>query len=130
MREAFILLGVIVGLAIFYLLPFALILRGGRPLRVIAIGWLSAFGYIVFLCLLLPGIVHLFSKEMGREMLNNWVPEGPAVVAVGVMGWVPAVMAVAVGMVVKTLLNRFCPVFSKRFEPKSPEVPPVVPQAG
>jgi len=61
-------------------------------------------------------LVSAFSRDFAKEMWRSWVPEGPGVVAAGVMGWLPPLMAVAIGMVVKSLLYRFWPATSKRIQ--------------
>jgi hypothetical protein len=64
---------------------------------------------MVCLCFLVPGIVSLFDRPLSREMLTHWVPEGPGVVAVAVVGWLPASMAALIALLVRWLLRTFWP---------------------
>jgi hypothetical protein len=116
MRTTFIITTTLIGIMVAYGYPFVAILRGKRVLRTIGIGWALVFLGMLTICLLLPMLVSVFNKDFAKEMLNSWVPELPAVVAVAVMGWVPPLVAVAIGMIVKSLLNRFWPATSKRIE--------------
>ena len=49
-------------------------------------------------------------------MWRSWVPDMPGIVAVAVMGWLPAGMAVAIGVLVKSLLDRCWPAISQRIQ--------------
>lgn len=96
--------------------PFVAILRGKRFFHTVGIGWALVFLGMLTLCLLLPMLVGIFDKDFAREMMESWVPEGPAVVAGAFMGWMPPLMGAAVGVVAKSLLNRFWPAMSERIE--------------
>lgn len=130
MRVAFIITTSVIGILIAYGYPFVAILRGRPVFLTIGKGWALVFLYMLFLCFLLPMLVSLVNRDLAKEMLNDWVPEGPSVVAAAFMGWLPALMGVAIGMVAKAVLNGVSPALSKRIEDigKKPNSSPTVPQ--
>lgn len=116
MKTAFLIASGLTGIFVAYGYPLVAILRGKRVLRTVVIGWGLLFIYMFSLCFLIPMLVSVFSRDLANEMWRSWVPEGPAVAAIAIMGWMPPLMAVVIGMVIKSALNRFWPATLKRIE--------------
>jgi hypothetical protein len=108
-RIAFTIVAGVIGLFIAYGYPFVAVLRGGHFGKAVANAWAVLFVFMVFLCFLLPGVITLFSRELGREMFRAWVPEGPAVGAAMIIGWLPPLIAALIGLAVRWLLGIFWP---------------------
>ena len=116
MRLAFWIVSGVVGLVIAYGYPLVAVLRRKRFLKTILTAWLLLFGYMLCLCLLLPGEVTLFDRGFGREMSSTWVPEGPAVAAALLVGWLPPLMAGLVALFIRWLLEAYWPQGLARIE--------------
>jgi len=104
MRTAFIVISSLIGILVVGY-PLVAILRGKRVFVTVGIGWTLQFFYCLGLCLVVPMIVGAFDRDLGKEMFRSWVPEMPAIAAAAMMGWMPALMAAALGMVTKSLLR-------------------------
>jgi len=109
MRSTFIVATTVLAMWMGYAYPFLAVFRGARLWPVVARVWGVLLVYMLLLCFGLPLVVTSISHEFGREMLNSWVPEGPAVVGVAVMGWVPPALAGGIGYVVRRAGQRFFP---------------------
>jgi hypothetical protein len=70
-------------------IPFYHVLRGARPWRWWLFCWLSLIFWMFVFCFVVPLTVGAFSAQFAHEIFN-WVPEGPAVAAMLMMGWFPA----------------------------------------
>jgi hypothetical protein len=109
MRIAFIAATGLVGLYIAYGRPFFVGLRGGSVLKTIGIAWARLVVFMTLLCLVAPMSVGFFSEKLGHEMFTNWVPEMPAIIAALVIGWLPPLLALSVGSLVRAGLGSFWP---------------------
>lgn len=107
MRNAFYIVTGMINLAIAVGYPFISALRGNNVPKAIRNAWGFYILYIIFLCLLLPGLVLQINKEFGREMLRTWVPDMPGIVAVVFMGWLPPLIAAVIGLALRHVLTRF-----------------------
>jgi hypothetical protein len=102
MRTAFILITALIGVVICYVLPFIAAVRGGGLLKIILFTWLGLIAYLVFLVAYVPQIVAGSDEEFCKEIQTHWVPEGPGIVAVVVIGWVNPLIAAAVGRALRS----------------------------
>src|SRR5437870_2456503 len=93
MRIPFIITSGVLLLLIAYVYPFIAVLRGRAVIKIIGRSYGALVLYMICLGLLIPGVVSVFDRPLSREMLNRWVPEGPGVVAVAFVGWLPASIA-------------------------------------
>jgi hypothetical protein len=116
MRLAFCIVSGVIGQFIGYGYPLIAALRGKRFLKTILKAWLLLFTYMLCLCVILPGVVTLFDREFGRQMFRSWVPEGPAVAAALIAGWLPPVMAGLVGLAFRWLFQAYWPRALARIE--------------
>ena len=121
MRNAFIIITASFSVVLAYIYPLVAVVRG-RPLgKIVLRTWLWLVTYLLFLCLLLPGLVTLVSRELGREMFRTWVPEGPGVVAALFVGWLPPLVAGLVALALRWFLARLWPRALSVLESQSDE---------
>ena len=102
MRTAFILTTGFIGVVICYAVPFIAALRGGGLLKITLMTWLALIAYLVFLVLYVPDLVAGSDEQFLKEVQARWVPEGPGIAGVVLVGWVNPLIAAAVGRALRS----------------------------
>ncbi len=98
MREVFITLTAISFLSVGYIYPFVVLFRNGTFKSVVGKSWAMQLVMIIVLTLGVPKFAAMVNPEFGLTMLvDNWVPDSPAIVPIMVTGWIPALIGGAVG---------------------------------
>jgi hypothetical protein len=98
MRTTFIAVWTLIAVWIAMVVPFRAALRQSSKGRPILKAWALLVVYFASLSLLLPGIVAAVDRDFSRREFHRWVPEGPAVVAMLVLGWVYPAVAYGLGV--------------------------------
>jgi hypothetical protein len=87
--------------------PFICVFRKGRLLRPFFLCWALLVFWMFIFCIVVPLVAGQFNRELAHTIEAEWVPEGPAVVAIVFFGWFYA------GIVV--FLARFAGIMAKGF---------------
>lgn len=109
-------------LAIAYLYPFIVVFRGGPFYRLIFRVWFYSLVGMLGFCFGLPLSVSAINPEVAREMLNNWVPEGPAVAAVMFMGWLPPLISGGIALFLREICLAVFPEWMARISRRSDDL--------
>jgi hypothetical protein len=96
--------GILGLIAIVY--PSIAVFVGRRFLRTMLIAWGLMIAYVAFLSLGLPIAVALFAPHAARELELHWVPEGPFVFAIAVLGWLYPVVGGLFGLAARWIMRR------------------------
>ena len=80
--------------------------RGGGLLKMPLFTWLGLIAYLVFLVAYVPQIVAGSDEELCEEIQSHWVPEGPGIVGIVVVGWVNPLVAAVVGRAVRSRFTK------------------------
>jgi hypothetical protein len=81
-------------------LPFLRVVRGESGWKWFLVCWVSLVVSMFVFCFVIPMAIHSYDRELGREAFN-WVPEGPAVILMLLMGWLYAAPVVWLGLLVR-----------------------------
>lgn len=106
MHTAFILITALVGVVICYALPFIAAVRGGGLLKITLFTWLGLIAYLVFLVAYVPQIVAGSDEQLCKEIQSHWVPEGPGIIGIVVVGWINPLVAAVVGRAMRSRFTK------------------------
>lgn len=118
MRYVFILTFTLIGFWLAYGYPFWALLRGKSLFRVMMVTWAAMFIFFSLLCMGIPLLVSLIDHDFAKEMMNSWVPEGPAVAGAFLMGWSPAVVAAIPAFLTRLVMKKYWPQNFARLQVK------------
>ena len=85
---------------------FARIVRGRQVFGSFFLCWASLVIWHLFFIAVLPLSLYAINEKAGRTF-SQWVPEGPAVIAVAFVGWIPAGVTVLLGILTRDLTRHF-----------------------
>jgi len=93
---------------IVFIYPFVAVFRGRRFVRTILEAWITAVVFTAFFSLVLPLTIGIFSRATADEIMFHWVPDGPFIMLMAVMGWIYPLLGVSLGYGCRHLWRRHC----------------------
>jgi hypothetical protein len=88
--------------------PFVAVFRGRRFVRTFLEAWIAAVVFVAFFSLALPLAIGVVSPSVADEIMFHWVPDGPFIMLMAVMGWIYPLLGVSLGYGCRHLWRRHC----------------------
>jgi hypothetical protein len=98
-----------------YLYPFVVLFRNGTYESVVGKSWAMFITMMIVVSLGVPSFVAMVDPVLAEKMLvEEWVPDSPAIVPIMVAGWIPALIGGAVGQFARGHCLRWFPGWMNR----------------
>jgi hypothetical protein len=109
MQRAFYILQDFTFVILVFIIPFWFAIRGGSLITAFGMCWgLMLFVFIAYE-ILIPFLIGLFDRQMAKEVQLHWVPEMTVGAVILVLGWLPALILVALAGVTRVIARLFWP---------------------